>query len=119
MSTGVTRDDIGTHRIIATQVETLYWTIETLAKKKPTESITPLMAKKINHVIVEVRGQVSDDAFLDAIETVPVDPNEQVRFDEALILLAELRSVLDRQWGSDEYGRARELFDIRHVDQTI
>ena len=65
------------------------------------------MAKKINHVIQRVRGLVADDEFLDAGETVRFE-GELVRMDEALIILAELRSVLARQWASRSFERYRK-----------
>lgn len=120
MAKAVTRDAINAHRLVATQVETLYQTIDVLAKKKPTERITPLIAKKINHVITRVRDQIANDPFLDAIDTVSLEPAEQIRFDEAFILLAELRSTLDRQWRSAEYVEAlRELFGALRPSQTM
>lgn len=61
-----------------------------------------MITKKINHVLVRVRQQVSDDEFLDAIETLPVE-GELVRQDEGLIILGELKSALDRQWDTDGY----------------
>ena len=37
------------HRKLATHLEAIYVEIEKLAKKKPTERITPLIARKVNH----------------------------------------------------------------------
>lgn len=90
------------HRIVATQVDALYQEIEKLAKKKGGDSTTALMAKKLNHVILRIRDLVIDDEFLDAIESVPVE-GRMIRMDEALIVLGELRAVLDRQWHSREF----------------
>lgn len=94
------------HRMIATQVEALYVEINKLATKKPAERLTPIIAKKINHSLNRVKEQVQNDEFLDAIETLPVD-GELTRYDEALIVMAELRSALDRQWGSAPYFNHR------------
>ena len=103
----LSNEEYSSHRNLATQLEALYTEIDKLAKKKPSERLTPLVSRKINHVIVKTREQVSNDEFLDAIETIPVE-GEQIRLDEALIILGELRSAMDRQWGSepfDEYKR--------------
>lgn len=94
-----THAEYDAHRILATQLEALYTEIDKLAKKKPSEHLTPLISKKINHVIVKTREQVTNDDFLDAIDTIPLE-GEQIRLDEALIILGELRSVMDRQWQS-------------------
>lgn len=91
------------HRILAAQLHALYVEINKLALKKPTDSITPLIAKKINHVIVRVKQQVRDDEFLDAIETMPVE-GQLNRFDEVLIVTAELLSAMERQRASEEYS---------------
>ena len=106
-ATTVTKQEYSTHRILATQVETLYIEINKLATKKPTDRITPLIAKKINHVLSRVRQQVKDDEFLDAIDTLPSE-GEQTRLDETLIVLGELKGVLDRQWNSGTYNNYRE-----------
>ncbi len=96
------QEEYSAHRILATQVETLYVEINKLATKKPTERIAPLISKKLNHVLFKIRSQVLEDEFLDAIDTLPVE-GEQVRLDEALIVLGELKGVLDRQWNSQVY----------------
>lgn len=98
--------DYERHRNIATQVEALYIEIRQLTLKKPTERVTPLIAKKINHVLAAVKDQISEDEFLDAVETLPTD-GELNRYDEASLILAELRSALDRQWGSAPYVEYR------------
>jgi hypothetical protein len=95
------------HRRLASHLEAVYIEIEKLAKKKPTERVTPLITGKINHIIVKVRDQVSGDDFLDAIETLPTE-GETVRLDEALIILGELRSIMDRQWNSPEFENYRK-----------
>jgi hypothetical protein len=115
--TNISRADYEAHRILATQIRTLYTEIEKLAKKKPSESITPLVSKKINHVIVKTREQVSNDEFLDAIETVPVE-GQQIRLDEALVILSELKSVMNRRWGSAPFEDYRERYD-RFGNQTM
>jgi hypothetical protein len=77
----ITRQFIQTHRAIASQVESLYAEVDKLAKKKPNEAITPFIAKKINHVILKTREQVAEDPFIDAVETVSVEPDSLMRFD--------------------------------------
>lgn len=110
------------HRTLATHLKALYTEINKLAMKKPADLITPLIAKKINHVIVRVKQQVGDDEFLDAIETMPVE-GQLNRYDEVLIVTAELRSAMDRQWASQEYSEYREgqsyipRFDGRKFDE--
>ena len=106
------------HRNIATQLESVYQEINKLATKKPTEKITPLIAKKINHLIVKVKSIVTSDEFLDAIETVPVDGN-LIRLDETLILLGELRGIMDKQWGSDKFVEFRNFHSKRHENQIL
>lgn len=106
------------HRKLATHLEAIYVEVEKLAKKKPTERITPLVAKKINHVILKVREQVSDDEFLDAIETLPTE-GEKVRLDEALIILGELRGIMDRQWGSPAFVAYRIKHQKTYEHQTM
>lgn len=106
------------HRKLATHLESIYFEIEKLAKKKPSDRLSPLIVKKINHLIVIVRVQVIGDVFLDAIETLPVE-GEQVRFDEALVILAELRSIMDRQWNSDEYKKYRSNNKLQYDHQTM
>lgn len=106
------------HRVVATQVEALYTEVDKLAKKRAGDSLTPLMAKKVNHVINAVRELVSGDDFLDAIETIPVSGN-LVRMDEALIVLAELRAALDRQWRSAPFEALRSEFSWRHIGQIM
>lgn len=113
----VTKNKYDAHRMLATQVEALYVEIDKLAKKKPSDQVTPLVSKKINHVIVKTREQVAGDEFLDAIETVPLE-GEQIRLDEALIILGEIRSVLDRQWHSDPFSQYRESYS-RFDRQTV
>ena len=112
------QEEYTAHRKLATQVEALYIEIEKLAKKRPSERLTPLISKKINHVIQKVRSQVKDDEFLDAIETIPVE-DKQVRFDEALILLGELKSVMARQWHGAEYTAYRESRHLTYERQTM
>ena len=106
------------HRKLATHLEAIYVEVEKLAKKKPTDRITPLVAKKINHVILKVREQVSGDEFLDAIETLPTE-GEKVRLDEALIILGELRGIMDRQWGSPEFVSYRTKHSRTYEHQTM
>lgn len=106
------------HRNIATQLESVYQEINKLATKKPTEKITPLIAKKINHLILKVKSIVTSDEFLDAIETVPVDGN-LIRLDETLILLGELRGIMDKQWGSDDFNEFRIFHSKRNENQII
>jgi hypothetical protein len=107
-------DQYQAHRELATYLDAIYVEIEKLAKKKPTDRITPLVARKINHIIVKVRGQVSGDDFLDAIETLTTE-GEEVRLDETLIILGELRSIMDKQWNSQEFDefrkRASKVYD--------
>jgi hypothetical protein len=74
------------HRRLASHLEAIYIEVEKLATKKPTERITPLIARKINHIIAKVREQISGDDFLDAVETLPTE-GESVRLDEALVIL--------------------------------
>lgn len=95
------------HRSLATHLKALYTEINKLAMKKPADPITPLISRKINHVIVRVKQQVGGDEFLDAIETMPVE-GQLNRYDEVLIVTAELRSAMDRQWASEEYSDYRE-----------
>ncbi len=71
------QEEYSAHRILATQVETLYVEINKLATKKPTERITPLISKKLNHVLFKIRSQVLEDEFLDAIDTLPVEGEDQ------------------------------------------
>ncbi len=106
------------HRKLATHLESIYFEIEKLAKKKPSDRLSPLIVKKINHIIVIIRDQVTGDVFLDAIETLPIE-GEQVRFDEALIILAELRSIMDRQWNSVEFKSYRRDINVLHENQTM
>lgn len=113
----ITEEFFQRHRIVATQVDALYQEIEKLAKKKGGDSTTALMAKKLNHVILRVRDLVTDDEFLDAIESVPVEGN-MIRMDEALIVLGELRAVLDRQWhsrGFVNYRAEKKLYQTPQV----
>ncbi len=106
------------HRIVATQLEAIYIEINKLATKKPTEKITTLVSKKINHIIVKVRELVFNDDFLDAIETVPVD-GSLIRLDETLIILGELKSILDRQWFSQEFVEYRGSNGFNSLRQII
>lgn len=106
------------HRNIATQLESVYQEINKLATKKPTEKITPLVAKKINHLIVKVKSIVTSDEFLDAIETVLVEGN-LIRLDETLIILGELRGIMDKQWGSDKFIEFRNFHLRRHEHQIL
>lgn len=104
------------HRALATHLKDLYTEINKLAMKKPADLITPLIARKINHVIVRVKEQVGDDEFLDAIETMPVE-GQLNRYDEVLIVTAELRSAINRQWASEDYSEYRERQGIAlHLD---
>lgn len=114
----VTEESYNSHRILATQLDALYHEINKLATKKPTERITPLIAKKINHLIKRVKEQVSGDEFLDAIETVPVE-NDMLRLDEALIILGELRTIMDRQWLSAAFSAYRKEAGKSTANQTI
>lgn len=109
MAKEITREIHDTLRNTATQVDALYVEIDKLAKKKPGEYITSLISRKINHVIKKTKEIISNDDFLDAIETVP-NSDIGTRFDEALIILGELKSVSDRQWKSDEWKKARDQF---------
>lgn len=106
------------HRNIATQLESVYQEINKLATKKPTEKITPMISKKINHLIVKVKSVVTSDEFLDAIETIPVERN-LIRLDETLILLGELRGIMDKQWGSDRFVEFRINQARRHDPQVL
>ena len=114
----ISSEEYSSHRKLATQLEALYTEIDKLAKKKPSERLTPLISKKINHVIVKTREQVSDDEFLDAIETIPAE-GEQIRLDEVLIILGELRSVMDRQWGSKTFDAYRNKRSLTIQRQTM
>lgn len=114
----ISSEEYSSHRNLATQLEALYIEVDKLAKKKPSERLTPLISKKINHVIVKTREQVSNDEFLDAIETIPVE-GEQIRLDEALIILGELRSVMDRQWGSTAFNQYRREHSLTRQFQTM
>ncbi|MBA2669657.1 MAG: hypothetical protein H0U67_04735 [Gemmatimonadetes bacterium] len=102
----VTKEQFDGHRHVATQLDAVYTEIDKLAKKKPTEEITPLIARKLNHLIRRVREQVNTDEFLDAIEPVPVE-QKSIRFDEALIILGELRSAMIREWRSERFAKCR------------
>lgn len=102
MSIKITKEVYDAHRNIATQINTLYFEIEKLAKKKTTELITSLISRKINHVIKKTKELIENDEFLDAIETIP-DSDIETRYDEALIILGELKSVMIKQWESEEW----------------
>lgn len=102
----ISEEKFESHRRIATQLESIYFEVNKLATKKPTERITPMISKKINHIIVKVKEVVDDDEFLDAIETIPVE-NDLLRLDELLILLGELRGIMDKQWSSKEFVEYR------------
>ena len=99
------------HRAVATQIATLYVEVNKLTAKKPVERLTPLVAQKINHVIRRVKDHIRSDEFLDAIESLPTE-GEFSRYDEALILLAELRSAMRREWGSNAFLRYRRTLGI-------
>lgn len=105
-------------RNTATQVVTLYSEIEKLAKKKPDEFITSLISRKINHVIKKTKEVIINDDFLDAIETIP-DSDNSTRFDEALIILGELRSAINKQWKSEEWIKVREQYGTFYKNETI
>jgi len=102
MSIKITKEVYDAHRNIATQINTLYIEIEKLAKKKATEFITSLISRKINHVIKKTKELIKNDEFLDAIETIP-DSDIGTRYDEALIVLGELKSAMNKQWESEEW----------------
>ncbi|UKS26047.1 hypothetical protein LOZ80_31585 [Paenibacillus sp. HWE-109] len=106
------------HRNIATQLESVYQEINKLATKKPTEKITAMISNKINHLIIKVKSVVTSDEFLDAIETVPVEGN-LIRLDETLILLGELRGIMDKQWGSENFKEFRNYHSRRHDNQVL
>lgn len=106
------------HRNTATHLESIYQEINKLATKKPTEKITSMISKKINHLIVKVKKIVTADEFLDAIETVPVEGN-LIRLDETLILLGELRGIMDKQWGNELFTKYRSYPTRRHDTQII
>jgi uncharacterized FlaG/YvyC family protein len=116
--TSITQEQYTSHRNIATQVESMYQEINKLATKKPADQITALISRKINHLIVKVKDSVKNDEFLDAIETIPVE-GTLLRLDEALITLAELKSIMDKQWGSEEYVYYRKYRGIHHENQII
>ena len=107
------------HREVATQLESLYIEINKLATKKPADRLTPLISRKLNQLIVKVRELISDDIFLDAIETVSTEPKEQIRFDEALIVTSELRTILDKQWVSTEFEDFRREMGRRFDSQNL
>lgn len=114
----LSKEEYMDHRKLATHIESLYDEINKLAKKKPTDKITPLISRKINHVIVKSKEMVSEDDFLDAIETLPVE-GELYRFDETLVTLGELRSIMDKQWKSDEFENYRTSIGKRHDFQIL
>ncbi|PFA66205.1 hypothetical protein CN378_14495 [Bacillus sp. AFS015802] len=114
----VSKEEYTNHRKLATHIESLYDEIDKLAKKKPTDKITPLISRKVNHVIVKLKEIVSDDDFLDAIKTLPVE-GDLYRFDETLVTLGELRSIMDKQWRSDEFENYRISIGKRHDFQIL
>lgn len=114
MSTIITNRLYEVHRELAAQTEAIYIEINKLATKKPTERITKLISLKINHLITEVKNIVRDDDFLNAIDTVPVN-NDFIRFDETLIILAELRSALKKKWQSESFKIYRKENSLRNV----
>lgn len=114
----ISQEQYTAHRNLATQVESMYQEINKLAVKKPAEQITALISRKINHLIAKVKDIVSNDEFLDAIETIPVE-GTLLRLDEALITLAELKSIMDKQWGSEEFVSYRKSHGIYHESQVM
>jgi len=118
MTIKITKEIYDLHRNTATQIETLYQEIEKLAKKKPTEYITSLISRKINHAIKKTKELIHDNDFLDAIETIP-DSDVDTRFDEVLIILGELKSAMIRQWKSEEWLKVRELYGGFYKSETI
>jgi hypothetical protein len=106
------------HRNLASQTEAIYIEINKLATKKPTEKVTKLISMKINHIIHKTKNLVSNDEFLDAIDTIPVD-GDFIRLDESLIILGELRSVLDRQWRSNEFALYRRENNKTYDEQIL
>ncbi len=107
------------HREVATQLESFYVEINKLATKKPADKLTPLISRKLNQLILKVRELVSNDTFLDAIETVSTEPQEQIRFDEALLVTSELRTILSKQWASTEFKNFRSEIDYRFDSQNL
>jgi hypothetical protein len=114
----LTEEKFEAHRKIATQLHSLYFEVNKLATKKPTERITPLISKKINHIIVKVKELILNDEFLDAIETIPVD-RDLLRLDETLIVLGELKGIMDKQWGSQVFDLYRMSNGAQRITQVI
>lgn len=97
------------------QLNTLYLEVNKLAIKKPTERLTGLISKKINHIIKKVKELISNDEFLDAIETVPTE-GDFIRYDEALITLSEMKRMLHNQFNTPEF---LEYIDSRKKQKLL
>lgn len=85
---------------VAAQLDMLYVETDKLAKKKPAEPVPPLILKKIDRVIGQVREIAGvDDSYMTDIEPLTGEQDSVVRFDEAVVVLADLKGALRREWG--------------------